>query len=141
MQCIDGVKGLAGVSWVVANATEYIVLCSCRCSSITKIMEYACVSGYAFRHASRYGTETWHNDRGWAPEAQEHTFEVTPSKVIQRSSCLKNTLWLPNLVERSPDQRVLHCWGQRSCRGHLGSTRGQIAQKFPMAAKFEWKNP
>ena len=66
---------------------------------------YVCVSFYAFRHASRYGAETWHDDRGWAPEAQEHIFEVTHqrSKVIQRSSCLRNVLWLPNLVGRIPD--------------------------------------
>ena len=49
------------------------------------------------------------------------------SKVIQRSSCLRNAPWLPNLVGRIPDQRVMHCWGQRSCRGHPGSTRCQIA--------------
>ena len=42
---------------------------------------YVCVSGYAFRHASRYGAETWHGDRGQAPEAQEHILEATPSKV------------------------------------------------------------
>ena len=42
---------------------------------------YVCVSGYAFRHALRYGAETWHGDRGWASEAQEHILEVTPSKV------------------------------------------------------------
>ena len=40
-----------------------------------------CVSGYAFRSASRYGAETWHEDRGWAPEAQEHIFEMTGPKV------------------------------------------------------------
>ena len=49
------------------------------------------------------------------------------SKVIQGSICLNNTLWLPNLVRRTPDQSLVHCWGQRSCRGHLGSTRGQTA--------------
>ena len=38
------------------------------------------------------------------------------SKVIQGPICLKNALWLPNLVKRTPDQSVLHCWGQRSCR-------------------------
>ena len=42
------------------------------------------------------------------------------SKVIQRSSCLRNALWLPNLVGKTPDQSVMHCWGQRSCRGHTG---------------------
>ena len=49
------------------------------------------------------------------------------SKVIQGSICLRNALWLPNLVRRTPDQSVVHCWGQRSCRGQLGSSRGQFA--------------
>ena len=49
------------------------------------------------------------------------------SKVIQGSICLRNALWLPNLVRRTPDQSIVHCWGQRSCRGHLGSSRGQFA--------------
>ena len=43
------------------------------------------------------------------------------SKVIQRSICLRNALWLPNLVIRTPDQSVVHYWVQRSCRGHVGS--------------------
>ena len=28
---------------------------------------------------------------------------------------LRNALWQPNLVGRSPEQSVLHCWDQRSC--------------------------
>ena len=40
------------------------------------------------------------------------------SKVIQSSLCLKNGLRLPNLVGRTPDQSVMHCWGQRPRRGH-----------------------
>ena len=44
-------------------------------------MEPVCVSGYAFRYASRYGAETWHWGMGWAREAQEHIFQVTPPKV------------------------------------------------------------
>ena len=63
------------------------------------------------------------------------------SKVIQRSICLRNALWLPNLVGRTPDWSVMHCWGRRSRRGHPGSTRGQIAQECPMATKFGRKNP
>ena len=63
------------------------------------------------------------------------------SKVIQGSICLRNDLWLPNLVRRTPDQSVVHCFGQRSCWGHLGSTRGQIALQCPMATKFGGKNP
>ena len=63
------------------------------------------------------------------------------SKVIQRSMCLRNVLWLPNLVGRTPDRSVMHCWGQRSRRGHPGSTRGQIAQECPMATNFGEKDP
>ena len=40
---------------------------------------------------------------------------------------LSNALWPPNLVGRTPDQRVMQCWGQRLCRGQLGSNRGQFA--------------
>ena len=40
------------------------------------------------------------------------------SKVIQGSICPRNALWLPNLV-RTPDQSIVHCWGQRSCRGQF----------------------
>ena len=49
------------------------------------------------------------------------------SKVIQGLICLRNALWLSNLVRRTPDQSIVHCWGQRSCRGQLGSSRGQLA--------------
>ena len=60
------------------------------------------------------------------------------SKVIQRSICLRNALWLPNLVRRTPEQSVVHCWGQWSSRGQLGSTRGQFALKCPMATKVKY---
>ena len=53
---------------------------------------------------------------------------------------LSNALWPPNLVGRTPDQSVIHWWGQRSCRGHPGSTRGQIAYKCRMTTKFGGKN-
>ena len=41
---------------------------------------------------------------------------------------LRIILWLPNLIRRTPDQSVVHCWGLRSCMGHRGLTKGQIAQ-------------
>ena len=53
---------------------------------------------------------------------------------------LINALWLPNFAGRTPDQSVMNCCGQRSCRGHPRSTRGQIALKCPMATKFGRKN-
>ena len=77
-----------------------------------------CLSGYAFRHALRYRAESWHGGRGWAHKVCGHIFEATPPGVKGHP--------VVNLV-RTPDQSVVHCWGQRSCRGHLGSTRGQIA--------------
>ena len=53
-----------------------------------------CVSSYAFRSASSYGTETWHGGRGWAPEAQEHIFEDDRTKG-QRSSRGQSALEMP----------------------------------------------
>ena len=54
---------------------------------------------------------------------------------------LGNALWPPNLMGRTLDQSVVHCWGQRSCRSQLGSSRGQFARQCPMATKFDGKNP
>ena len=54
---------------------------------------------------------------------------------------LRSALWPPNLVGRILDQNVMHCWGQRSWRGQLGSSRGQFAYQCPMATKFGGKNP
>ena len=44
------------------------------------------------------------------------------SKVIQKLICHRNVLW------RTPDQSVMHHWGQRSCRGQPGSTRDQFTE-------------
>ena len=41
---------------------------------------------------------------------------------------LRNALWLSNLVVRTPDQILRHCWDQRSYRGQPGSTRGQVVR-------------
>ena len=134
---------------------------------ITKIMEYVCP---AMRFAMLWGMGL---KLGMGiedgPPRLKSIFSKWPhrrSKVIQRSSYLRNALWLPNLVGRVPDQRVMHCgvkghagviqgqpgvkllrnalwppnlvgkisdqtvmqcWSQRSCRGQLGSSRGQLA--------------
>ena len=90
---------------------------------------YVCISGYAFRLTSRYQAETWHGV-GDGPPRFVGIFSKQPhlgSKVIQGSICLRNALWLSNLVGRTPDQSVMHCGGQRSCTGQLGSSRGQFA--------------
>ena len=51
---------------------------------------------------------------------------------------LKNILWPPNLIKRTPDQRGTQWWGQRSYRGHAEGTRGQIARSSlwpPLSSK------
>ena len=63
------------------------------------------------------------------------------SKVIQGSICLQSALWLPNLVRRIPDKNVVQAWGGSSCRGHLGSIRGQTAKQYTKATTFGGKNP
>ena len=78
-----------------------------------------CMYGYAFHSALRYQAESWHGV-GDGPTRFVRIFLKWPhlgSKIIQGSIFLKNALWLPNLV-RTPDQSVVHCWGQRSYRGH-----------------------
>ena len=42
--------------------------------------------------------------------------------VNQGSNYIEIALWAPNLVGIILDQSVMNCWGQRSCRGQLGST-------------------
>ena len=57
---------------------------------------------------------------GDGPTRFESIFSKRPhqrSKVIRRSICLRNAIWQPNLVGRTPDQSIMHYWGWRSCRG------------------------
>ena len=49
------------------------------------------------------------------------------AKVNQRSNSLEMSCGHQILVEMTPDQSVMHWWGQRSCKGQLGSTRDKIA--------------
>ena len=58
-----------------------------------------------------------------------------------RGKLLRNALWPPDLVGRTPDQRVMHCWAQ--C--HTGVNWGQPGVKLHMNAlwlpNFGRKNP
>ena len=49
----------------------------------TKIIESVCIymTGYAFRHASRYRAESWHGGRGRTHEVCGHIFEAAPPGV------------------------------------------------------------
>ena len=64
----------------VANATKHYAAAGALVYT-TKIRESVCVctcmSGYAFRHASRYRAETWHGGRRRAHEVCGHIFEAT----------------------------------------------------------------
>ena len=44
---------------------------------------------------------------------------------------LRNAAWPPNLVERTPDQHVTHCWGQRSCRSQARVNQRSNTFKMP----------
>ena len=43
---------------------------------------------------------------------------------------LRNALWLPNLV-RTSDQKVIHCWGQRSCGVSCGQSEVKLLGNVP----------
>ena len=92
---------------------------------------YVCMSGYAFRHASIYGPETWH--RGKADHSRLmgilSKWPHQRSEVIKRKNYFRNVLWLLNLVRKTPEKKEKHCWGQRSHRGQSGTTKGQFAFK------------
>ena len=53
----------------------------------------------------------------------------------------RNALWPPNLGRRTPDQSETQCWGQRSHRGHAGSTRGQHCLGLPCGHHIWSKEP
>ena len=80
-----------------------------------------CLCRYAFGRASTYRAETWHGGRVWRAGGNRQLVVATRQvKGHLEVKSSRNALWLPNLVSRTPDHSVVHCWGQRSCRGHLG---------------------
>ena len=116
------------------SKSVYVCMCVYVCVYVCPAMRFAMLRGIKLKVGMGVGD---------GPTRFVGIFSKRPdlgSKVIQRSICLRNALWLPNLVIRTSDQSVVHCWVQRSCRGHLGSTRGQIAWKCPMVTKFGGKN-
>ena len=83
---------------------------------------------YPFRCALRYRAKSWHGGRGRAHEVCGHIFEATPPGITGHPRV--NHIYALKMQyghQKTPDQSVVHCWGQRLCKGHLGSTRGQIA--------------
>ena len=107
--------------WILWTSILINLPCLSVCLSV-------CLSRYAFGHASTYGAETWQGGRVWRAGGNRQLFVVTRQvKGHPEVKSSRNALWLPNLVSRTPDHSVVHFWGQRSCRGHLGSARGQIA--------------
>ena len=114
------VKGHAGVSWGqpegnclemrkpsnVANATEHYAAAG----ALVYINKFAMFVCFAMRSAVLRPTE----------------LKLGTGAGFGKLGEPRNALWLPNLVSRTPDHSVVHCWGQRSCRGHPGSAWGQI---------------
>ena len=103
-----------------------------------KLCQSVSVSGYAFRSVSMHLAETWLNGKEWVPEVCGQLFKVTRPKFKGHPEfkLLSECPMVTKLVGRTPDQSAMHSWDQRSCRGQLGSTRGQIAQEYSMATKF-----
>ena len=110
-------------------------MCVCVCMYVCPAMRFVMLRGAELKAGMGVG------DR---PTRFVGIFSKRPhlgSKVIQGSICLRNALWLQNLVRRTPDQSVVHWWGQRSCRGSPGVNQGSNCLKCPIATKFGGKNP
>ena len=55
---------------------------------------------------------------------------------------LKNTIWIPNSIRRTPDKRIIHCCGQRSCRGHSWVNHWSFSRRNAVwLSKFGLKPP
>ena len=111
----------------------YRALCSCRCSRVyinkfaMSVCLSVCLSGfpYVFGRASTYGAETWQGGRVWRSGGNCQLFVATRHvKGHLEVNLFRNALRPPNLVTMIVEGPLDHCHGQRSCRGHLGSTRG-----------------
>ena len=61
------------------------------------------------------------------------------SKVIWGSICLKMPKWLPNLVRRTPDQSVVHCWGQKVMQGLSGVNQMSNCLEMPYSHQIWWE--
>ena len=112
-------------------------ICSCRCSSLSiylsiyinkfamSICLSVCLFRYVFGRASTYGAETWHGGRVWRAGGNCQLFVATRQvKGHLEVNLFKNAVRPQNLVTMIVEGPLGHCHGQRSCRGHLGSTRG-----------------
>ena len=108
----------------------YRALCSCRCSSITKIMEYLCVSGYMrFVMLGGMGLKLCMGI-GDGPPRLNSIFWKWPhqrSKVIQRSSCLRNTLMAIKFDRKKSWPRSNALLRSKVMQGSSGVNQGQIA--------------
>ena len=130
MQCIDGVKGLAGVSWVVANATEYYAAAGALVNT-TKIMEsvymYVCP---AMRFAMLWGIELKLGmGVGDGPTRFVGIFSKWPHlglKVIQGSICLK----MPYGYQIWWEEPLTKAQCIAGVKGHAEVNRGQPGVKL-----------
>ena len=105
---------MAHIPTTQSTGQKYILLINLPCLSV-------CLCRYAFGRALTYGAETWHGGRVWQAGGNRQLFVVTRQvKGHPEVKSSRNALWLPNLVSRTPDQSVVHCWGQRSCRVSWG---------------------
>ena len=107
----------------------------------TKIIESVCLSGYAFRHILRYRAESWLGGR----ERSTRFVCILSKRPLLGSKFIRgsiwNALWLPNLVRRNPNESVVHCWGQRPCRGHWGDQGSSFFRNALWPPHFVGRTP
>ena len=77
---------------------------------------------------------------GWGNRGEVKDLEVRGHLGVKGVNCHGNVLGPPNLVKRTTDLNAEQCWGPRSCRGHLGSSRGQFPWECPRTTKLGKKN-
>ena len=85
-------------------------------------------------------TKLGNNDHWWGNGGEVKDLEVRGHLGVKGVNCHGNVLGPPNLVKRTTDLNAEQCWGPRSCRGHLGSSRGQFPWECPRTIKLGQKN-
>ena len=120
-------KGGPDVKYAAAGALVYLfIYLSIYINKFAmSICLSVCLFRYVFGRASTYGAETWHGGRVWRAGGNCQLFVVTRQvKGHLEVNLFRNAVRPQNLVTMIVEGPLGHCHGQRSCRGHLGSTRG-----------------
>ena len=118
-------KGGPDVKYAAAGALVYLFIYKFAMSICLSVCLSVCLFRYVFGRASTYGAETWHGGRVWRAGGNCQLFVATRQvKGHLEVNLFRNAVRPQNLVTMIVEGPLGHCHGQRSCRCHLGSTRG-----------------